>query len=94
VKRGVARLTRTESFTNVPGLVRKQFIYAQEDDWAGGVYLWETRADAENFYGGVWLEGIRQRYGMDPIIRYFETAAITDNSIGIVWRAEAREMVR
>jgi hypothetical protein len=49
----------------VPGLIRKQFIYA-EDGWAGGVYLWKTRADAEAFYSGPWLAGIRQRYGMDP----------------------------
>ena len=26
-------------FRAVPGLIRKQFIYA-EDGWAGGVYLW------------------------------------------------------
>src|SRR5262249_3965425 len=38
-------------FRTVPGLIRKQFIYA-EDGWAGGVYLWKTRADAEAFYSG------------------------------------------
>src|SRR5215469_10764209 len=65
-------------FRDVPGLIRKQFIYA-EDGWAGGVYLWQSRADAEAFYSGPWLEGIRARYGMDPLIKYFETACITDN---------------
>ena len=35
-------------FRDVPGLIRKQFIYA-EDGWAGGVYLWQSRADAEAF---------------------------------------------
>ena len=35
-------------FRKVPGLVRKQFIHA-EDGWAGGVHLWRSRADA----GGV-----------------------------------------
>jgi hypothetical protein len=66
-------------FRNVAGLIRKQFIYA-EDGWAGGVYLWHSRAQAEAFYSGPWLEGIRERYGMDPEIRYFHTAAVTDNS--------------
>src|SRR5258708_29547261 len=47
-------------FRAVPGLIRKQFIYA-EDGWAGGVYLWKTRADAEAFYSGPWLAGIRDR---------------------------------
>ena len=47
-------------FRSVPGLISKQFIYA-EDSWAGGVYLWWSRADAEAFYSGSWLEGIRER---------------------------------
>jgi len=66
-------------FRTVPGLIRKQFIYA-EDGWAGGVYLWKTRTDAEAFYSGAWLAGIRERYGMDPQIKYFHTACVTDNS--------------
>ena len=70
-------------FRAVPGLIRKQFIYA-EDGWASGVYLWETQAAAEAFYAGPWLTGIRERYGMDPQIRFFETACVTDNAIGTV----------
>jgi hypothetical protein len=79
-----------EGFRTVPGLVRKQFIYA-EDGWAGGVYLWHTRADADAFYTGPWLDGIRERYGMDPKIKFFETACITDNSAGAVLLPEAAE---
>ncbi|MEJ0071948.1 MAG: hypothetical protein WDO24_28100 [Pseudomonadota bacterium] len=66
-------------FRTVPGLIRKQFIHAA-DGWAGGVYLWETRATAETFYSGPWLQGIRERYGMAPEIRYFDTACVTDNA--------------
>lgn len=51
-------------FRQVHGLVRKQFIYA-EDGWAGGAYLWQSRADAGAFYSGPWLQGIRERYGMN-----------------------------
>jgi len=75
-------------FRDVPGLIRKQFIYA-EDGWAGGVYLWQTRAAAEAFYTGPWLDGIRERYGMDPQIKLFETACITDNAIGAVLLPDA-----
>jgi hypothetical protein len=77
-------------FRTVPGLLRKQFIYA-EDGWAGGVYLWRSRTDAEAFYSGPWLDGIRERYGTDPEIRYFYTAAITDNTAGAVLLPEAAE---
>ncbi len=71
------------SFRTVPGLIRKQFIYA-EDRWAGGVYLWETRAAAEAFYTGPWLDGIRERSGMDPQLKFFETACVTDNAMEAV----------
>ncbi|MBV8456091.1 MAG: hypothetical protein JO122_05700 [Acetobacteraceae bacterium] len=70
-------------FRDVPGLIRKQFIYAN-DGWAGGVYLWRSLDDAQAFYSGPWLQGIRERYGMDPEIRYFHTAAVTDNAVGAV----------
>src|SRR5215471_4480042 len=75
-------------FRTVRGLIRKQFIHA-EDGWAGGVYLWQTRAAAEAFYTGPWLDGIRERYGMDPQIRFFETACITDNAIEAVLLPDA-----
>jgi hypothetical protein len=75
-------------FRDVPGLIRKQFIYA-EDGWGGGVYLSQTRAAAEAFYAGPWLAGIRERYGMDPQIKLFETAGITDNAIGAVLLPDA-----
>lgn len=77
-------------FRRVHGLIRKQFIYA-EDGWAGGVYLWRSRAAAEAFYTGPWLDGIRERYGMDPQIKYFETACVTDNSAEAVLLPDAAE---
>jgi hypothetical protein len=75
--------TIAPSFRDVPELIRKQFIYA-EDGWAGGVYLWQTQAAAEQFYAGPWLDGIRERYGMDPQIKFFQTACITDNASAAV----------
>ncbi len=75
-------------FRTVPGLINKQFIYA-EDGWAGGVYLWETRAAAEAFYTGPWLAERRERYGMAPEIRYFHTACVTDNAAQTVLVPEA-----
>jgi hypothetical protein len=41
------------------------------------------------FYAGPWLDGIRERYGMDPQIRFFETACVTDNAIGAVLLPDA-----
>ena len=47
------------------------------------------KEDAEAFYIGPWLAGIRERYGMDPVIKYFETACVTDNAAQTVLVPEA-----
>jgi hypothetical protein len=64
-------------FREIPGFLRKHFLYS-DAGVGGGVYLWESREDAERFYSGPWLDGIRSRYGVDPKITYFETLVICD----------------
>ncbi|WP_353860026.1 hypothetical protein [Azospirillum formosense] len=76
-------LSIAPGFGDVPGLIRKQFIWSGTGT-AGGVYQWERREDAQRFYQGPWLDGIRRRYGTDPEIEYFETVAVTDNPGGVV----------
>lgn len=72
-------------FLTVPGLIRKQFICDAEGREAGGSYLWESRAAAEAFYSGAWLDGIISRYGAAPRIRYFDTFAVADVTKAEVW---------
>ena len=72
-------------FATVKGLISKHFI-AAESGWAGGVYQWERLEDAQAFYGGPWLDGIVERYGMRPEIEFFEVLALTDNARGAVER--------
>jgi hypothetical protein len=70
-------------FREVKGLISKHFIWS-ESGWAGGVYQWERIEDAKAFYGGLWLDGIVQRYGMKPQIEFYEVFAVTDNARGKV----------
>ena len=65
-------------FREASGFVRKHFLYDGDRNVGGGVYLWKTREDAERFYSGPWLDGIRERYGVEPKITYFETLVICD----------------
>lgn len=69
-------------FLPVPGFVRKQFICSSDGSIAGGVYMWESQADAERFYNGPWMECIIERYGNAPRIDYFETVALADLASG------------
>jgi hypothetical protein len=65
-------------FQNIPGLIRKQFLYS-DNGIAGGVYLWETRAAAEACYQGPWRENVRKIAGSDPDIAWFDTQIVVDN---------------
>jgi hypothetical protein len=70
-------------FREAKGLISKHFIWS-ESGTAGGVYQWQTLADAKAFYSGPWLKGIVERYGMQPEIEYFTVFAVTDNDEGSV----------
>lgn len=64
-------------FRTVPGLLRKAFLY--DGRRAGGVYLWESRDAAERAYSGPVRAMIRERYGVEPEIAYFETPVVIDS---------------
>ena len=67
-------------YLNMPGLVRKYYLYGE--DGGGGVYLWKTREMAERVYTAEWRRMIKDRYGAEPVITYFETPVIVDNAHG------------
>jgi len=64
------------------GLVRKYYLLSEDGQTAGGAYLWRSRADAEKVYTDEWKKFIREKYGAQPSVQYFETPVIVDNLIG------------
>ena len=64
-------------FQDVPGLIRKQFLFS-EAGTAGGVYLWETREAAEAALPP-WRDNVRKIAGADPDIAWFDTQIVVDN---------------
>jgi hypothetical protein len=69
-------------YQNLPGLVRKYYVVAEDGRRAGGVYLWESRQAAEAVYSGEWRERVSALYGGAPTITWFETPVIVDNAAG------------
>ena len=69
-------------YQNLPGLVRKYYVVAEDGRRAGGVYLWESREAAEAVYSGEWRERVATLYGSAPAITWFETPVIVDNAAG------------
>ena len=68
-------------YRGVPGLVRKYHVFG-DDGTGGGIYLWQSREAAEALYDDAWRTMIRERYGAEPSVRYFDTPVIVDNVIG------------
>ena len=75
-------LSTAPKYRDVPGLVRKAYVLSEDGATAGGVYLWKSRADAEAMYTPSWRAFVREKYGSDPSIMYFESPVVVDNVRG------------
>jgi hypothetical protein len=62
-----------------PGLVRKHYYVSESGDRAGGIYLWQTKADALGCYTEEWKAMVAQKYGSPPDILYVHVPVSVDN---------------
>jgi len=69
-------------YQGLPGLVRKYYLRSEDGRHVGGIYLWETRAAAECVYNVEWKARVKQVYGAEPEISWFDTPVIVDNQAG------------
>jgi hypothetical protein len=72
------------SYQNVPGLLRKHYLLADDGRSAGGVYLWESREQAEALYDDAWRAKLAARYGSQPHVSYYDSQVTVDPSSIIV----------
>jgi hypothetical protein len=76
--------TTAPRYREVPGLIRKYYLLAEDGNSVGGVYLWSSRDDAERMYSGEWKSFIKERFGAEPSVTYFESPVIVDNAAGVI----------
>ena len=69
-------------YLGMEGLVRKYYLFAPETGMGGGCYLFEDRAGAEKVFDDAWRALIKDKYGAEPSIQYFETPVVVDNASG------------
>jgi hypothetical protein len=75
-------LSTAPKYREVPGLIRKYYLLSEDGQTAGGVYLWQSRAQAEGLYTEDWKNFVRGKYGSDPSVTFFESPVIVDNLTG------------
>lgn len=72
-------LSTAPTYQNVPGLFRKNYLLSQDGSTAGGVYLWNSKAEAEAMYNESWRTFVRGKYGTEPTVTYFDSPVVVDN---------------
>ena len=70
----------TTRYQGLPGLIRKYYLFDADASTGGGVYLWESRQQAEAFYNAEWRNRLAKKYGSPPEISFFDTPVIVDNA--------------
>lgn len=72
-------LSTAPKYQDVQGLFRKTYVFSQDGVTVGGVYLWNSRQEAEAMYTEEWRTFVREKYGTDPTVTYFESPVVVDN---------------
>ena len=72
-------LSTAPKYQGVPGLVRKHYLLSLDGASVGGVYLWNSRLEAEAMYTAAWRAFVRQKYSTDAVVTYFESPVTVDN---------------
>jgi hypothetical protein len=72
-------LSTAPRYRGMQGLVRKYYFLSEDGTKAGGVYLWESRKDAEAMYTQEWRDFVRAKYGTDPSVTYLDCLVVVDN---------------
>jgi hypothetical protein len=72
-------LSTAPKYQGVAGLFRKYYFLSQDRKTVGGIYLWNSRAEAETMYTESWRIFVRDKYDADPSVTYFDSPVVVDN---------------
>ena len=65
-------LSTAPKYQCMPGLIRKYYFLTPDGIKAGGIYLWQSREDADNLYTEEWKGFVRGKYGSDPTLTHLK----------------------
>jgi len=85
----LAEITKTfrataPKYLGVKGLLRKSYFLSEDGLRAGGIYVWNSRADAERMYTPEWTKFVTDKYGTPPKVEYLHSPVTVDNESGQV----------
>jgi hypothetical protein len=71
-------------YRGMQGLLRKNYWMSEDGRRAGGIYVWQSRADADRLYTAEWRKFVEDKYGSPPIIEYLHSPVMVDNQAGSI----------
>jgi hypothetical protein len=71
-------------YRGIAGLIRKNYFLSEDGRRAGGIYTWESRADAERMYTPDWRKFVADKYGAPPTVEYLHSPVMVDNRDGTI----------
>lgn len=71
-------------YQGMPGLLRKNYWMSEDGKRAGGIYVWASRADADQIYTPEWKAFVEGKYGSPPVIEYLHSPVMVDNREGTI----------
>lgn len=72
-------LSTAPKYQGIRGLFRKIYVLYPDGTTVGGVYLWNSRQEAEAMYTESWRSFVREKYGTEPTVTYLESPVVVDN---------------
>ena len=72
-------LSTAPKYQGVAGLVRKYYLLSQDGRTVSGIYLWNSRAEADAMFTESWRAFVREKYSTEPSVTYFESPVVVDN---------------
>ena len=69
-------------YLNLAGLLRKNYFLTDDGLRAGGIYVWDSKERAQQFYSPEWQSFVAGKYGAPPEIFYVDSPVMVDNRAG------------
>ena len=67
-------------------LIRINYLIDLDSGIAGGVYLWKEKMHADIWLGAEFRKMIKDNYGDEPTLQFFETPIVVDNIAGNIMK--------
>lgn len=74
--------TLTE-YKTLPGLNQKYYSFTSDYKFLGGIYLWQTKKDIQNWFNEEWYLKMAEKYGAEAIVDRYEVLETEEfNTLG------------